>query len=145
MLRKIKKFLSLPWSSKGLWLEAVFWLAVARYRIARMPFREWAGKLGEHMADVPTIELKPQQREQVKLISWAVQSAAMHVPWQAVCLPQAMAAKIMLRRRSIPSVLYLGMRKGDTNPYHAHAWVQAGGEAITGGQSPGFTVVSFFV
>lgn len=144
-MRKVKKFICLPLRAKGMWLEAVFFLGLARFRVARIPFRQWSSKLGEHMAAVPAVELTDAQKEVLELISWAVLSAAHHVPWQAVCLPQAMAVKAMLRRRQIPGVLYLGMRKGDTHAFDAHAWVKVGDTAVSGGEGDEFTSVSHFV
>jgi hypothetical protein len=49
-----------------------------------------------------------------------------------VCLPQAMAAKWMLRRRRTPSTLYLGLRREEKTSLTAHAWLRAGDEIITG-------------
>ena len=60
-----------------------------------------------------------------------------------MCLPQAVGAQRMLRRRGIPSTLYLGI-----NPaagYDAHAWVRVGNLIVTGGPRPDqFAVVSSF-
>ena len=145
MLNKCRKFVLLPWSRKLLWLEAIFWLGLSRYRVKHMDFRKWSINLGIQMAQVPSGELSEQDQSRVTDISWAVRSAAEHVPWEAVCLPQAMAAKAMLCRRNIPCVLYLGMRKGETNPYDAHAWVKVNGIPVTGGESPEYVVVSYFV
>ncbi len=58
-------------------------------------------------------------------IGWATVRAARHVPFKAVCLPQAMAARIMLRRRDVPSVLHFGAAKGRNKQIDAHAWLDA--------------------
>lgn len=70
---------------------------------------------------------------------WPVPSAA---PWDArpaicpgipLCLPQALAARVMLRRRGIPSSLYFGIRlDGDDRAMRAHAWVTAGATGVVG-------------
>ncbi len=65
-------------------------------------------------------------------IGWAVVRAARHVPFKAVCLPQAMAARIMLRRRGVASVLHFGAAKGRERPIDAHAWLDAAGVEVTG-------------
>jgi hypothetical protein len=41
-------------------------------------------------------------------IGWAVTTGARHVPFRAVCLPQALAARMMLKRRRVPSVIHFG-------------------------------------
>ena len=58
--------------------------------------------------------------------------AARHVPFRAVCLPQAIAAKAMLRRRGINSVLHFGVAKRSDQSLDAHAWLDAAGIAVTG-------------
>lgn len=63
--------------------------------------------------------------------------AARHVPFNAVCLPQAMAARIMLKRRGVDSVLHFGARIGQNKigpdkPIDAHAWLDAAGVEVTG-------------
>jgi hypothetical protein len=75
-------------------------------------------------------------------IGWAVTRAARHVPFNAVCLPQAMAARIMLKRRGVDSVLHFGARIGQDKvgqdkiaqdkPIDAHAWLDAAGVEVTG-------------
>ena len=55
-----------------------------------------------------------------------------YVPFKAVCLPQAMAARIMLGRRGVASVLHFGAAKGKDRPIDAHAWLDAAGVEVTG-------------
>jgi Transglutaminase-like superfamily len=76
-------------------------------------------------------------------VNWAVEAAARALPWHPVCLPQAIAATAMLRRRSINSTLYLGVDPADR--LDAHAWVRVGPVIVTGGPTiDRFTVVSTF-
>jgi len=65
-------------------------------------------------------------------VRWAVTTAARNVPWNAVCLPQAMAAKAMLARRGCGSALHLGADFGVRGELIAHAWLVAGGEIVVG-------------
>lgn len=79
----------------------------------------------------------------VRLVAWAVAASARRLPWKPVCLPQAVTAQWMLRRRGIQSTLYLGT--DPANQYNAHAWVRAGSVIVTGGDDPGrYIVVSTF-
>ena len=51
---------------------------------------------------------------------------------RAKCLPRALAAQAMLRRRGIPSKLCLGIaREGEA--LAAHAWLEFGRQIVTGG------------
>jgi len=43
-----------------------------------------------------------------------------------------MAARIMLKRRGVGSVLHFGAAKGENKPFDAHAWLDAAGVEVTG-------------
>jgi Transglutaminase-like superfamily len=58
--------------------------------------------------------------------------AARNVPWSAVCLPQAMAAKAMLARRGCGSSFHLGANYNAQGKLIAHAWLVAGGTVVVG-------------
>jgi hypothetical protein len=48
---------------------------------------------------------------------------------------QAVAAKLMLRRRGLPNTLYLGVAREDArrdSPVLAHAWLRSGAVDVTG-------------
>jgi hypothetical protein len=49
-----------------------------------------------------------------------------------VCLPQAMAARVMLKRRGVSSVMHFGAARGEDKPLDAHAWLDAAGVEVTG-------------
>ena len=66
------------------------------------------------------------------MVRWAVTTAARWVPWNAVCLPQALAGQWMLRRRGLPSVMKVGLTKGDAGKHVAHAWLCSGDFLVTG-------------
>jgi Transglutaminase-like superfamily len=69
--------------------------------------------------------------DEVSWITWAVETIGAK-PWMnALCLPRALAAQAMLRRRGIASRLCLGVAR-DGVALHAHAWVEVGEEKIVG-------------
>ena len=64
-------------------------------------------------------------------IKRALYRAAHYVPFKALCLQQAFAASLMLRRRGLPAAVHFGVRgKGDS--IVAHAWSVSGESPITG-------------
>ena len=72
--------------------------------------------------------------------------AARHVPFEAVCLPQAMAARIMLRRCGVASALHFDAAKGRDKPIDAYAWLDAAGVEVTGYPVAGqFAEIACFV
>lgn len=96
----------------GLWLTSFRRLRISVERIGR-----------PHGSPDPT----PGDADR---IGWAVGSAARFVP-DATCLPQALAAEAILRRRGHPADLRLGVTR-DAAGVEAHAWVESYGRVIVG-------------
>ncbi len=113
-----------------LFFEALFWLMISRLAISLAPFRRIAPFLGHAMAETP---MDPSEfRPLAGRISWAVQTASRYTPWASRCLAQAIAAKMMLKRREIPSTVYLGLSKEGPKGLSAHAWIRCGDKILTG-------------
>ncbi|MCW3846954.1 lasso peptide biosynthesis B2 protein [Sphingomonas sp. LB-2] len=149
---KATRLIQVDWRERALLAEAVVRLIAARMKIANLPFREIAKKLGTFVpaTDPRIAEAKlpgPEAKAKIaREVGWAVTRAAEHVPFDAVCLPQAMAAHAMLRRRGIESVMHFGAKKSDEKPIDAHAWLDAAGVEVTGYPlSGGMTEIGAFV
>ncbi|WP_156359781.1 lasso peptide biosynthesis B2 protein [Sphingomonas sp. Leaf28] len=54
------------------------------------------------------------------------------MPFRTLCLQQAIAARTMLARRGINSVLHLGVRDPTDTALETHAWLDVGGLNVTG-------------
>jgi hypothetical protein len=141
-MRTLLKFARLTGSERARLLEAIAALSTASLLLKMFGFTRLSSRLGRHMAVAAPVTESGLIRAASE-IRWAVEAAATRLPWKPVCLPQALAAHWMLRRRAIPSTLYLGLdaKQG----YDAHAWVRVGPVVVTGG--PGqdrFVVVASF-
>ena len=118
--------------------EAALRLAAARIAIVTIPFPRIARRLGGFMAPQHALkkaELMPPTAQELAIarkIGWAVTCAARYVPFKAVCLPQAMAAHEMLKKRGIFSVMHFGTAPGTALSLEAHAWLNAGTVEVTG-------------
>jgi hypothetical protein len=118
-------------------IEAALWLLLARALLLVVPFRSLARRFGTFVApsDLRTgvghSDGGAGDAAVAREIGWAVTTAARHVPFQAVCLPQAMAARMMLKRRGVPSVIHFGAAKGGDS-LDTHAWLDAAGVEVTG-------------
>jgi Transglutaminase-like superfamily len=144
---RLGKFLSLRTNDRLLLLEACCGLGLARICLFALPFRWIARGMLERTTEPLRHDLTPEQLAGARRIRWAIRSAARHVPWRAVCLPQSLAAKLMLRRREIPATLYFGVRTcvDASRRMEAHAWVRAGDTEVTPSQGAGaFAVVAMF-
>jgi len=136
--RKLRRFGEISPQQRALVVEAALWLLAARIALIAVPFPRLARRLGAFVP--PTDErvarvargCSPEHVRLAEEVGWATVRAARHVPFRAVCLPQAMAARIMLRRRGVASVLHFGAAKGTDKPIDAHAWLDAAGVEVTG-------------
>jgi hypothetical protein len=140
---RLGKLLRLSGREQRLFLEACFWLGLARLAILLLPFRRIAPLLGRHMHESPHSDTADHVL--IDAISWAVRNAGSHMPWECKCLCQAIAAKAMLRLRGIRSTLYLGVAKDRSREIRAHAWLRCGKTILTGRRGmKRFTVVASF-
>lgn len=146
-MAKLATLRSMSGHDRLLFLEAVFLLAVARFCVRFLKFRHYAGLLGPQCDGEMAKPVKADQEtsEEIQAIGQEIKRAANNVPWQSVCLPQAIAGKWMLKRRGITSDLYLGLAKDESTNLKAHAWLVAGDVPVTGVASKeSFTQVARF-
>jgi hypothetical protein len=136
--RRLRRFAQVNNRRRMLLGEAVVWLLLARLALLFIPFPRLARHLGTFVPPTDPRALQVMSKgshEYARIaeeVGWAVTRAARHVPFKAVCLPQAMAARIMLKRRGVDSVLHFGAAKGQDKPLDAHAWLDAAGVEVTG-------------
>jgi len=133
-------------AERYLLLEAFALLGIARLLVLTVPFRWLAISLGKPTAESGNRSV-PADLARARLIGQAVRSAANSTPWESVCLPQAVAAQWMLKRRRIAATLYLGVAKDEGKPekLSAHAWLRCGDLILTGAAGHRqFTVVASF-
>lgn len=121
--------------------EASLLLLAARIAVAVLPFRRVAQWLGTPVAPsaLPAPARRERPNDDATMVSWAIRFAAGRLPVEAVCLPQAMAARTMLKRRGIAATVHLGVWRDhgkavkiDPDAPPAHAWLDAAGQRITG-------------
>jgi hypothetical protein len=136
MRRTLRRFISLPNGRRLLLAEAAAWLAFARVALLAVPFRTLAARFGHASAanEGPSQpdSLTAIKAELAREIGWAITRAARHVPFGASCLPQAIAARAMLNRRRVASVMHFGVAKTADTRLAAHAWLDAGNIEVTG-------------
>jgi hypothetical protein len=146
LLTDINKYRQKSRQERNLLVEAYWQLGLVRVSILIRSFNAIAPSLGRQGVE-PTIDIAPQLSSQADMIGWAVRAAARRTPWRSNCLAQAIAAKRMLKKRGIPSTLFLGVKKNaeENGPMKAHAWLQCGKQILTGKKLHGtFTVISMF-
>lgn len=123
-MRWIAKFIRIPADEKRLLTEAVFFLFYSK-ALVLFPFRIYIKKLK------PAGNPQQAPHETLKKIQMAVSRANKLACWQNVCLVRSVTARLMLQRRQIISVLYLGLQITDKKELIAHAWLVSSGMEIT--------------
>lgn len=160
MLKGVRAFVRLPAGTRAMALEATLDLLVARLLVRYVPMRLWRRRIdtvgepaaaaqgsaasqrtatGSGKTALPGargVPGEPAPRHMPLKVGRVVRKVARRLPFRARCLPQAMAAQWMLRRRGIGSRLVFGTRR-DTTPAASlefHAWLIVSGECVIGAQ-----------
>jgi hypothetical protein len=121
----------------ALLVEAVTALAVARLIVVtRSPARVARG-FGQPVAqgtDVLAGGRRAEEADRAADIGWAIRCAAANVPFRALCIEQALAARALLDRRAIAVTVHYGIAPAseDNGELRAHIWTDAAGEEVTG-------------
>lgn len=146
--RLLRRFSQIDNRHRLLRAEAVLGLVAARVALIFVPFprlARWLGTLlpSKNPRIAKSIDTVPDNARIAKEVRWAVTRVALHVPFK--CLPQAMAAHAMLKRRGVASVTHIGVN-GETASLKCHAWLDAAGVEVTGYPlEEGFTEIACFV
>src|SRR6185503_16898682 len=108
--RLLRRFAQIGTRRRALVAEAVLCLVTARLALIFIPFPRLARTLGRFLSpeDARRLAAAPAAHDARSAadIGWAVTRAARYLPVNAVCLPQAMAARVMLERRGIASTMH---------------------------------------
>lgn len=136
--RSVRTFARLGRSQRRLLVEATAELLAARLQLLPLPGVDWQRALGDRgdpAVPTATASVAPHPVDaEARAVGWAVGTAAARVPWRSVCLPQAIAAQHMLRRRGIPARAVVGARRSvESKPIDLHVWVVVGERVVVGG------------
>ena len=136
-LGTLAAFWRLPPATRRMALEAAVLLALSRALVRYVPLRHWRSCLDTSAPPgrCATAAGSSGTESGSRAVGWVVRRVARRLPFDARCLPQAVAAQWMLRRRRIPSQLRLGARDGTGPDMEMHAWLLVDGEAVVGGEN----------
>lgn len=87
-------------------------------------------------------ELTLDEYKYARRVSQYVNRSADNTPWESKCLVRALTAQSLLKKKKIPSTLYLGVGKDEEGKMVAHAWIRAGAMYVTGGIGEGYAMVA---
>jgi len=146
LLDALRKFSSRSWQERGLFVESFVLLGVMRAAILLFPFRRITSLLGLAQGDTSTMPAADMTIDSAT-IGWSIQAAAARTPWESACLAQALTGMVMLSRRGIGAILYLGVARDESGAeaMSAHAWLRCGEAILTGaGGVERFSAISSF-
>lgn len=130
--RRLAGLVRTAWPRRGLVAEALLRLVAAEARLRLVPLK----RQGMRGLEPSSGERPPRGSDGEGRIAadvgWAVTRTAAYLPFPALCLAQALAARAMLRRRGIGSVLHVGVARPGGAAFEAHAWLEAAGAEVTG-------------
>jgi hypothetical protein len=137
----LARFFALPAPERRRSYEAALLLLTVRIALALLPLPRALRLFGIAQGATGSGRIDPDQAAR---IGRAVARAARHVPFRAVCLQQAFAALLMLRRRGLAATVHLGLLR-DGGELKAHAWSRCGEIPVTGDSAAsGFTPIAIF-
>jgi hypothetical protein len=140
-MAKLRRFAALPMAEQGRTVEAACYLLLVRLVFGLLPLPRALQFFGIAQSETGHGRIATAEAE---LIGRAIGRAARHVPFRAVCLQQAFAALLMLRRRGLAATVHLGLIRED-NELKAHAWSHCGEVPVTGiAAARGFTPIAAF-
>ncbi len=111
--------------------EALWLVVQIRVGLWLFPFKRVHRRYGRSLGRRPGWGTAVPDSAAVRSIGAAVRRSSRLVP-AATCLPQALAAHVMLERRAVPNDLRFGVARASTGALEAHAWVEVGGAVIVG-------------
>jgi hypothetical protein len=117
--------------------EAAFLIAFAAVAVKLVP----AGRILAWAARPPRLVNRFADPELPDQVAAAVQARAAWFNLAAPCLPTALAAQFMLRRRGVTSKLCLGVRR-DASALAAHAWLEIDRKVVFGATDGSFVPIA---
>ena len=130
-MRLLRRFWALSSVEKHALMRAVPLMVVVRIGLRLFPFRTVArAVLRVSPRKARAQPLDPSVRDAV---GWAVVQANRAVPGRGACLPEALAAHVLLSRSGFDPQMQMGGRRGEDGQLKAHAWIEEEGHIVVGG------------
>jgi Transglutaminase-like superfamily len=112
---------------RWLWQSAPALLAI-KTALTILPyptFRKLFGKL------IESGRRQPASEQTLHEVAQAIEILSARWPWRAVCLPQALTYKYILRNDA-SLLLKIGVNRSSIGEFQAHAWVEKDGKLLIG-------------
>jgi hypothetical protein len=132
MVRTISRFLRLPLSRKALFAWVSLMLLVVNLALRLFPFARVYRFLKRWRRPPRKAAQQSAQSAAAEAVCWAVMRAGTFWLGNEGCLSQALLGEMLL---GLPARLCIGIRKEENGAMLAHAWVEASGQILIGGET----------
>jgi hypothetical protein len=137
-IKHIKQFFKLDVSRQFLLIEASIYSIWAFFLIRLFSFKKYI----HWLKNPKQIKHKPKAITEVKKTIYLINK---HAFWPTTCYTEAIACRLIFKRKKIKSSIYFGVKKDEKGKLLAHAWTIANNELVTGiGHIEQYTVVWTF-
>ncbi|MCX6183276.1 MAG: lasso peptide biosynthesis B2 protein [Bacteroidetes bacterium] len=118
---------------KKLLIKAFFYSMTVRFMMLFVKYNRYEKRLGKR-GETDTYTLSEKEFAIAHNIAKALNGVSNYTLWESKCMVQAVSAKWMLQKYSIPSTIYFGIAKDEDNKskLKAHAWLKVGDCVVTG-------------
>lgn len=124
-MSEIYKFSKLNLNEKLLFFEAVFFLFFSK-AFLYLPFKFCI----RFFKPSSSLNQSPDLQQLIRIHDAVVRANKLSF-WKNICIVKSFAARFMLQRRKISSVMYLGLQFKDGKELIAHAWLKSGEYNVT--------------
>ena len=142
-----RSFWQIPIADKLCFLAGWLFLGLAAVLIRMVKVKRFTPLLSRSHGlgcEVPPVDARQETR--ARMVKRAIRRAVIAAPFRADCLPQALAGALLCRTLRVPFSAHLGVKLSEDKAIEAHAWLNAGSVAVTGGRGfEGFTSIFCFV
>lgn len=130
-VRALNRFMQLEEGERWLIVESACYLVCARLAVGVMPPRTLLalGRLDSAQEQPADTALPPEVVPALR----ALETSTRRMPF-ANCFTRALALRMLLANRDIPTELHIGVRKDEEGRFAAHAWLTWRERILLGGE-----------
>ena len=128
----LRKFLRRSWAEKHLLVQVTLLLGGTRIALSLFPFKSVQRFLA--WSSGKAVDRSVDREAYCNRVIWAINAVGRRILDDKPCLPQALVAQWLLRRRGYPATLRIGVTRDEAGQLLAHAWVESEGVILIGGR-----------
>lgn len=128
-VQSISRFMQLEQPERWFIVEACFYMICAKLATLAVPARTLLA-----LGSIPTPIGRPsaQLPQEIREATDAIEQSSIYLGFTN-CLIRAVALRMLLARRNIPTELHIGARKDEEGKFAAHAWLTYHDAILVGG------------